>query len=91
MTTLPVSLAAVAATLTATVGFVVAAYAYRGYRNHGSDRMRPLAAGILCIAVLPPLVTYPLQWVVALTDAQSLVLVLTAHTLGLLAIYRSLD
>ena len=89
--TLPETLALFASTLTALVGLLVAYQAYRGYRRNGSEPMRALAVGIVLIAVVPHAIITPITAAVALTDAQALVAVLLAHTLGLLAVYRSMS
>lgn len=85
------TLALAVSTLTATVGLFVAYQAFRGYRRNASPKMRALASAIVLIAVVPYLAIHGVTAVVALTDAQVLVVVLGSHTLGLAAIYRSLD
>jgi ABC-type spermidine/putrescine transport system permease subunit II len=86
----PETLAVVASALTAVVGVFVAYQAYRGYRRNDSDTMRALAVGVILVAVVP-FVVVPVDGLLGLTDAQSLVAVLLSHTLGLAVIYRSLD
>lgn len=90
MTTID-TLALASSALTAAVGLFVAYQAYRGYRRNDSETMAALAVGIVLIAVVPYVVIYPVHAALGLTDAQTLVGALFAHTLGLLAIYRSLD
>jgi ABC-type spermidine/putrescine transport system permease subunit II len=76
--------------VTAAVGAFVASLAYRGYRRNGSETMRALAVGVALIAVVPVFVT-GLSDLAELSDASVLFVVLLSHTLGLLAVYRSLD
>lgn len=83
------SLNTAASVCTAVVGLYVAALAYRGYRENRSPTMRVLAVGILCIAVVPYLVTLAVGPLLALTDAQVILAVTLAHTVGLAAIYRT--
>jgi hypothetical protein len=52
--------------------------------------MRALAVGVALIAVVPVFVT-GLSDLAELSDASVLFVVLLSHTLGLLAVYRSLD
>lgn len=76
--------------LTAIVGLVVAYQAYRGYRRNASEQMRALAVGIVFIAVVPYVVVHSVGLLVEFTDAQALLTILLSHTVGLLAVYRSL-
>ena len=48
-----------------------------------------LFVGIVAIAVVPFLVTELVSPLLGLSDAQALVAILSAHTVGLLAIYRT--
>ena len=89
MTTID-TLALTTSALTVGVGLFVAYQAYRGYRRNDSETMAALAVGIVCIAVLPYVVIYPIDQALGLTDAQTLVGALFFHTLGLLAICRSI-
>ncbi|WP_323675419.1 hypothetical protein [Halorubellus sp. PRR65] len=85
------TLAALAAGATALAGSAVAALAYRGAVRNDSAAMRYLAVGVACIAVLPFLLVYGLNPLLALSDAQSLLAVSLANVAGLLAILYSLD
>ena len=76
-------------TLTAAVGLFVALIAFRGYRQNDSGVMLALAVGIVAIAVVPFAVTELLGALLTLSDAQALVTILLAHTVGLAAIYRT--
>jgi hypothetical protein len=53
--------------------------------------MRVLAVGVLFVAVVPYAVSYLAAPLLSLTDAQTILGVTLAHTVGLAAIYRSLD
>lgn len=86
---IPESLADAAVTLTAVVGLFVAVLAVQGYRRQNSPVMAALAVGIVAIAVVPVLVTEVVAAVVVLTDAQAILVIMFAHTVGLLAIYRT--
>lgn len=81
---------AVTTALTALVGAYVAGLAYRGYRRNDSRPMGMLAAGVLFVAVVPYAVTHVVAPLFALSDAQTILGVTLSHTLGLLAVYRSL-
>lgn len=85
------TLTLVTASLTAIVGTFVAYQAYRGYRRNASAQMRALAIGIVFIAVVPYAVVRPAAALASLTDAQTLFASLLSHTVGLVAVYRSLD
>lgn len=89
MTLAPVVTAA--GVLTALVGSYVAYLAYDGYRRNDSETMRTLAIGVLFIAVVPYVVSYVLAPVLGLSDAGTILGVTLAHTVGLVAIYRTLD
>lgn len=78
-----------AAGVTALVGLYVAVLAFRGYRAHQSTTMAALGIGIVAITVIPFLITHALAPVLALSDAKSILGVMIAQTLGLLAIYLS--
>ncbi|RXK49032.1 DUF7521 family protein [Halorientalis pallida] len=82
-------LADLATAATAVVGVFVAALAFRGYRQNDSGVMLALAVGVVAITVVPFLVMELLGPLLALSDAQALVAILLAHTLGLVAIYRT--
>jgi len=86
---IPELLADAATTLTAVVGLFVTVLAAEGYRRHDSPVMAALAVGVFAIAVVPFVVTELLAPLVALTDAQALVVILFSHTVGLVAIYRT--
>ncbi|MEF8780237.1 MAG: hypothetical protein V5A46_06135 [Haloferacaceae archaeon] len=79
------------AAATAVVGAAVAAVAYRGYRRNDSEAMRFLAVAIACIAVGPFLVTYVLGPAFSLSDAGTLLGVLSVTILGLLSVIYSLE
>jgi len=81
----------VTAAATATLGTVVAWLADRGGRRNDSATMRWLAAGIVCIAVLPFGVNYLLEPLVGLSDAAALLAVLVCFNAGLVAILYSLE
>lgn len=85
------TLAAAVSALTAVVGTFVAYLAYRGYRRNGSRRMRALAFGIVCIAVVPYLVSNVAGSFVRVTDAAAIVAITLSHTIGLAAIYTTFD
>lgn len=82
-------LADVATAVAAVVGLFVAALAFSGYRQNDSRVMLALAGAIVAITVLPFLVGELVGPLLSLTDAQALVAILLAHTLGLVAIYRT--
>jgi hypothetical protein len=86
---IPELLADAATALTAVVGLFVAVLALQGYRRQDSPVMAALAVGVVAIAVVPFVVTEFVTPVLVLSDAQALVAILTAHTVGLLAIYRT--
>ncbi|SDX78206.1 DUF7521 family protein [Halobellus clavatus] len=88
---IPAPITTVIATATAIVGGYVAYLAYRGYRRNDSETMRVLAVGVLFIAVVPFLVSRVLAPVLQFSDAQAILGVTVAHTVGLVAIYRSFD
>lgn len=79
------------AAATAVVGSAVAGLAYRGYRRNGSRAMRFLAVGIVCITVVPFVVSYGLAPIAEVSDAATLLGVLLANVAGLLAILYSLE
>jgi hypothetical protein len=81
----------VTAAATAVAGSVVSWLAYRGARRNDSHTMRYLAVGIVCIAVVPFLVNYGVAPLASLSDAETLLGVLSANVAGLLAILYSLD
>ena len=85
------TLTALTVALTAALGLYVAHLAYRGYRRNESEPMRVLAVGVLFVAVVPYAVSYLAAPLLSLTDAQTILGVTLAHTVGLAAIYRSLD
>lgn len=85
------TLTTLAAALTVVLGLYVSYLAYRGYRRNDSTTMRVLAVGVLFIAVVPYAVSYAAAPLLSLTDAQTILGVTLAHTVGLAAIYRSLD
>ncbi|MCU4926361.1 hypothetical protein OB905_10245 [Halobacteria archaeon AArc-dxtr1] len=87
----PVAVLFATALATAVLGAVVAGLAYQGYRRHGSDTMRYLAVGIVCIAVGPFLISYGVGPLLALSDAATLLGVLLATIAGLLSILYSLE
>lgn len=76
---------------TAAAGSAVAWLAYRGYRRNDSEAMRFLAIGVACIAVVPFTVTYGLGPLLVLSDAATLLAVLLANIVGLLAVLYSLE
>ncbi|WP_324662268.1 DUF7521 family protein [Haloarcula sediminis] len=80
--------ATAASAVTATLGAVVAWLAFRGYRRNDSPVMRGLAVGVAAIAVVPFFLTIVGE-LLALSDAQALLGITLAHTVGLLAIYRT--
>ncbi|WP_160135001.1 DUF7521 family protein [Halococcus salsus] len=79
-----------AAALTASLGLAVAGQAYRGYRRHGSRTMGALAVGIVCLTAVPFLVQHALAPFLGLSDATTLLGVVAANVLGLVAILLSL-
>ena len=79
------------ALVTAVVGALVAGLAYRGYQRNDSDAMRFLAVGIACITIGPFVVSYGLAPAVALSEAATLLGVLLANIVGLVAILYSLE
>lgn len=79
------------AAATATVGAIVAWLAYQGYRRNQSQAMRFLAVGLVCITVGPFVVTYGLAPVLGVADAATLLGVLLANIVGLMAILYSLE
>lgn len=81
----------VTAAVTAVVGGLVASLAHRGYRRNGSEAMRFLAVGIVCFTVVPFLVTYGAGPALGASDAATLLGVLVANVVGLLAVLYSLD
>lgn len=78
------------AVVTALVGAFVAYQAFRGYLRNASQPMLFLAVGIALLTVVPFVVTRGLRLVVALTDAQFLLLVTVFDVAGLSAILYSL-
>lgn len=76
---------------TAVVGVVVAGLAYQGYRRNDSQAMRFLAYGLLLITASPFLVSYGITPAFGLSEAVSLLAILVANILGLLAILYSLE
>jgi lipopolysaccharide export LptBFGC system permease protein LptF len=85
------TLTAIVSALTAVVGTFVAYLAYRGYRRNGSRRMRALALGIVCIAVVPYVVSNAAGSIAGVTDATAIVAITLSHTVGLAAIYTTFD
>ncbi|MWV41627.1 hypothetical protein [Natrialba sp. INN-245] len=83
------TITALASGLTAVLGLFVALLAYRGFRRNDSPTMGALSIGIVCIAVVPYLVLYLVGPTIDLTDAEALLAITLAHTLGLVAIYRT--
>ncbi|UIO98726.1 hypothetical protein Hbl1158_09215 [Halobaculum sp. CBA1158] len=79
------------AAATALAGTAVTAVAYRGYRRHDSATMRYLAVGIAFVAVAPFCISYGLAPLAGLDDATTLLAVLCANVVGLLALIYSLD
>jgi hypothetical protein len=86
---IPELLADAAITLTAVVGLFVTVLATEGYRRQDSRAMAALAVGVFAISVVPFVVGELLAPLVALTDAQALLVIYLSHTVGLLAIYRT--
>lgn len=74
---------------TASLGAFVAYLSYDGYRRNDSETMLLLAVGIVCIAVLPYLVTYAVTPLLGLSDAATVLSVTLAHLAGLAALARS--
>ncbi|WP_247009174.1 DUF7521 family protein [Halorientalis litorea] len=83
------TLANIAWTVNAVVGLFVTVLAFRGYRQNDSSVMLALAIAIAAITVVPFVVRELLAPLFALTDAQAIVGLLLAHTVGLVAIYRT--
>jgi len=77
--------------LTIGLGAYVVYLAYRGYRRNQSESMRRLAWGILLIAVVPYLISMGLGPVLNLSDALALLGITLSHTVGLFAIFCTLD
>lgn len=78
------------AALPAALGLFVASLAYRGYRRHGSETMGLLAVGIACFTAIPFAVTALVGPALAWSDALTLLVVVAAYNVGLVAILRSL-
>jgi hypothetical protein len=87
----PATVLFLTAAATAVAGAVVATLAFRGGRRNDSKTMQYLAFGVVCIAVLPFLVNYAIAPVASLSDAETLLGVLTANIAGLLALLYSLE
>ena len=85
------TITAVVSAVTAIVGLFVAYLAYRGYQRNESQRMRALAFGIICIAVLPYLLMTAIDPLIDVSDATVIVIITITHTLGLAAIYTTFD
>jgi len=85
------TITAVVSAITAIVGLFVAYLAYRGYQRNESHRMRALAFGIICIAVLPYLLVTLTDSLIELADATLIVIITVTHTIGLAAIYTTFD
>ncbi len=85
------SITAAASALTAVLGLFVAYLAYRGGRRNNSPTMRALAAGIVCIAVIPYLILYLVTPAIGLTDATSLLAITLSHAVGLAVIYWTFE
>jgi hypothetical protein len=79
------------AAATAAAGVAVAATAYRGARRNDSATMRWLSVGVVCIAVVPFLLTYGVAPALGLDDAGALLGILLANVAGLLAVLYALD
>lgn len=80
-----------ASAVTAGLGGIVAWLAYRGYRRNESRPMGYLAAGVVCIAVVPFVLNYGVGPALGASDAGTLLGVLLANVAGLLAVLYSLD
>lgn len=85
------TITAVVSAVTAIVGLFVAYLAYRGYQRNESQRMRALAFGIICIAVLPYLLVTVTDPLMDVSDATVIVIITITHTVGLAAIYTTFD
>ncbi|MEZ3117615.1 hypothetical protein RYH80_16990 [Halobaculum sp. MBLA0147] len=79
------------AAVTAVAGGAVAWLAYRGAVRNDSDTMRFLAVGVASLTVLPFLVNYGVAPLTGLSDAATLLGVLSANVVGLVSILYSLD
>lgn len=79
-----------AAGLTAALGLFVAYQAYRGYRRNGSTPMAYLAVGIVCFTTIPFVLTEVLAPTMTWSDGLTLLGVVTAYNVGLVAIHWSL-
>jgi hypothetical protein len=80
----------IAAGLTAALGLFVTYQAYRGYRRNGSKPMAFLAVGIACFTAIPFVLTELLAPAMTWSDGQTLLGVVTAYNVGLVAILWSL-
>ena len=78
------------AAATAIAGLFVATLAYRGYRRNASRPMLYLAIGIVLLTTVPVGVDYTLQGMTAATDAEILLVVTTAHLVGVISILYAL-
>ena len=81
--------ATAAGVTTAALVVYVAYLSYNGYRRNNSQTMLLLAVGVICIAVVPYLITYAVSPALALTDAETVFAVTIAHLVGLSALARS--
>jgi len=79
-----------ASALTAALGLVVAYHAYRGYRRHGSEAMGLLAVGVACFTAIPFVITELFAPALAWSDGVTLLSVVAAYNVGLVAILYSL-
>jgi hypothetical protein len=77
------------AAATVVLGAYVAYLAFDGYRRNDSATMLELSVAVVCIAVLPYVVTYVATPWLGLSDAATILGVTLAHLLGLGALARS--
>lgn len=80
----------IAGFVSAAVGVFVAVLAYRGYARHGSRRMLFLSVGVLCLTSLPFALSYAIDLLTAVTDAQVILSVTASNVAGLAAVALSL-
>lgn len=74
---------------TACLGAYVGYLAYDGHRRNGSRTLLLLAVGVVCIAVLPYVISYVVSPLLSLSDAVTVLGVTLAHLAGLGALARS--
>ncbi|WP_134670081.1 DUF7521 family protein [Halorussus marinus] len=79
-----------ASALTAALGLVVTYQAARGYRRHASEAMGLLAVGVACFTAIPFVLTELFAPALAWSDGLTLLSVVTAYNVGLIAILYSL-